>query len=422
MLLTFNGRTIDAGPRQALRFVRRDIAGMRWPTRLWLLGLMGLMAVGAVGAILAIPAGDEVFGTTPAFEWGLLIAAYVLFAVTTSGLCLVSALGTVFGIAAFQPVAKRAAVLAFICLCAAFGVIALDLHWPMRLLFGAILSPSPLSPMWWMGTVYGIYLGFLVLELAGMFGGWHRIAKLGGTLAMCAAIVAPATLGAVFGVLIARPYWHGPFMPAYLIGTAVLSGSAMLALLYALVVRLGLRGDGPEARTTLTALARLLGGAIGLGMFLVAWQFLVNVYGSVPGNSDAAMALLTGPLAPQFWLRVVAGLLVPFAIILVKRWRTPDGIAFASALVLAGLVLDRSGFVSAGQVAPTTTASGIVSKPYAAYTPSPVELAIIVGAMAAIAFAYTLAERYLDLREEPAHEHAAELAPAAAPAVEGSVA
>jgi hypothetical protein len=44
-----------------------------------------------------------------------------------------------------------------------------------------------------------------------------------------------------------------------------------------------------------------------------------------------------------------------------------------------------------------------VSYPYATYTPSPVEIAIIAGAVAFLAFGYTLAERYLDLEEADVH-------------------
>ena len=74
--------------------------------------LLLLCAVGAVGALLALPPGWEVLGTSPSFEWGILITAYVFFAITTSGLCLASSLGTVFGIEMFLPLEKRHAVLA----------------------------------------------------------------------------------------------------------------------------------------------------------------------------------------------------------------------------------------------------------------------------------------------------------------------
>jgi Ni/Fe-hydrogenase subunit HybB-like protein len=69
----------------------------------------------------------------------------------------------------------------------------------------------------------------------------------------------------------------------------------------------------------------------------------------------------------------------------------------ASCLVMVGMFVDRFGFVAAGQIAPSTAASGIVAEPFAAYSPSLAEIGIVVGAIAAVGLAYTLAERFLDL-------------------------
>jgi hypothetical protein len=77
--------------------------------------------------------------------------------------------------------------------------------------------------------------------------------------------------------------------------------------------------------------------------------------------------------------------------------------AGASVLVLAGILLDRFLFVTAGQIAPVTAGAGTVAYPYAAYTPTMVEIAILVGAGAFMAFFYTLAERYLNMGEGDTH-------------------
>ncbi len=145
------------------------------------------------------PPGTEVFGTTPSFEWGILISAYVFFAITTSGLCLGSSLGTVFGIDMFRPLEKRHAILAVLSLTTAFGIIALDLHYPVRMVFGAVFNPSLSSPMWWMGVFYGVYLVFLLVEVWSMFTGRDSIHRYACLASSCTAVLAPSTLGAVFG-------------------------------------------------------------------------------------------------------------------------------------------------------------------------------------------------------------------------------
>ena len=147
MVVRMAGRTFVADPRLAWRAVRLEIDSTPRALKAWLGFLSVLVFVGALGALRSIFPGDKGTATTPTFEWGVLIVGYVFFAITTSGLCLASSLGTVFGIDRFRPLEKRHAVLAVLCLVTAFGVIALDLHYPVRLLFGAALNPTPSSPM-----------------------------------------------------------------------------------------------------------------------------------------------------------------------------------------------------------------------------------------------------------------------------------
>lgn len=407
MSVTIAHQTIRIDPRAAWGAARSELARQPRPVRWWLAFLGLLVLFGAYGDIVSIAPGDEVLGTTPTVEWGILIAAYVFFVVTTSGLCLVSSLGQVFGIERFRPVARRAVVLALVFLLAGFLVIALDLHYPIRLLFGVVLSPSPFSAMWWMGTLYAAYLAFLLLELWGMFTGTERLARAGSTLALGAAIVAPSTLGAVFGVLVARPFWHGSVVPAYFLLTALLSGTALLGIVFFLVNRLELRGHGPETERVVPALGTLLALALAGTLFLTAWQTIIGLYGGVPGLSEATQALVVGPLALRFWIvRVLLGLLVPLVILVLPRPTTALGVLVASCLALVGIFADRIGFVAAGQIAPGPAASGVVSHRLAEYAPTLVEVSIVVGALGLVGLLYTLAERFLDLAEPAARDHA----------------
>ncbi len=397
--LLLAGHAIPLAPRAALAAVVREAISMPRRLQLWVVFLLVILGLAVPAALLALPPGWEVLGTSPTFEWGLLIVGYVFFAITTSGLCLASSLGTVFGIERFRPLEKRHAILALLCLIAAFGIIALDLHYPVRMVLGAILVPSPTSPMWWMGVFYGIYLGVLMVEVWSMFTDHPRIHQAACTMAACTAIVAPATLGAVFGVLVARPFWHGPFTPILMVASAFLSGTALLGIVFYAVHRLRLEGAERAASLALPAIRMLLTIGLVLVALLVARGAIAGLASDRPALVEATKALLVGPLAVQFWgLRVALGLVVPLVLVALPVTRTIGGTFVAASLAFMGVFVDRMAFVSAGQIAPTS-ASGVVAAPFATYTPSPVEIAIVVGAAAFVALGYTLAERYLDLRE-----------------------
>ena len=361
-------------------------------------GLTALIVIGALAAALTVPPGTEVFNTTPAVEWGLLIATYVFLVVTTSGLCLVSSLGMVFGIDRFKPVEMRHVVLALLFLMSGFGVIALELHYPIRLVFGVILSPSPGSPMWWMGTVYGIYLGVLVFELVTNLLGFAKLAHIACVVSAGVACVAPTTLGLVFGSLVSRPFWQGSIAPLYLIATAILSGASVLGIVFVLVNRLRLPGHGAEATGVIVGIRRLLVILLGLVIAYMAIRSLAAVTIGSAADRAAVEALAVGPLGPVSWIvRIGLGLLVPLALVAWPGKRVARRVFAASWLIMIGLFVDRLTFVTAGQIAPSTAASGIVSSPYASYVPSLDEIGIVVGAVAAVALVYVLVERFIDL-------------------------
>jgi Ni/Fe-hydrogenase subunit HybB-like protein len=404
MTLAVGQRTLDLDPRTVVGAVKREVASESLPLRAWFGLLTVLIVVGAYGALLALPPGDEVLGTKPTFEWGLLIMAYVFFAITTSGLCLASSLGTVFGIEMFVPLEKRHAILAVLSLVTAFGIIALDLHYPVRLVFGAVLSPSPSSPMWWMGVLYGMYLMFLLTEVASMFTAhWsiHRAACLASSVT---AIFAPMTLGAVFGVIAARTFWYGLLTPPFMIVSAFLSGTALLGIVFYCVHRFELVGFERARSLAIPAIRLLLTIAVAVAILFLIVETMLGLTSSVPGQAEATRALVIGPLAPASWgIRVLLGLVVPLVLLTLPRTRNPEGLFAASILAFVGLLTDRVLFVAGGQIAPTTAAAGTVASPYTSYTPTFVEISILVAAFASIALVYTLAERFLDMSEHTGH-------------------
>jgi hypothetical protein len=185
---------------------------------------------------------------------------------------------------------------------------------------------------------------------------------------------------------------------------AVLSGTALLGIVFWAVYRYRLVGWERAATLAIPAIRLILTIGLVVSALVVAWETLWGMYGVIPGLSDATRAVFAGPLALQFWVvRVGFGLLVPLALLVYPRTRTPKGLFWTSVLVFIGIFADRCIFVSAGQIVPGTAVGGVVSDPYAEYFPSLVEIAIVVGAFGFFGLMYTLAERWLPMDEHFGH-------------------
>ena len=278
---------VPLAPRPAARAFVAEVRSMPVALQAWFGFLLAILGVMAIASIVSLPPGWEVFGTTPAFEWGLMIIGYVFFAIMTSGLCLASSLGTVFGIERFQPFEKRHAILAVLSLTTAFLIIALDLHYPIRMVLGAVFVPSPSSPMWWMGVFYGVYLVVLLVEVWSMFTPHPKIHQYACTTAAVVAILAPFTLGAVFGVMNAKAYWFGIFTPILMVASAFLAGTALLGIVFYLVYRLRLADYERAAPIALPSVRLLLAVGIALVGALIARQVAAGLDVEVRGLREA---------------------------------------------------------------------------------------------------------------------------------------
>lgn len=368
------------------------------PGQLLWFGLLGVCLVAAVAASgYSIMVGHEqAFNVTRGVPWGILIATYVFLAISCSGLCLISSLGHVFGFEEFTLLCRRAILLAILCLVGAFAAIGMDLERPFNMIY-TLLSPNFSSAIWWMGTVYGIYLGVLVIEFYALMNNNHKLSMITGSLGFLFAIAAPSVLGSVFGLTLARPFWHGAFLPVYILITALVSGTAIISMVmyFQHSVR-GLNMDETDRRV-IRLLGRILRLMIFVLIFSVFWNVVVGLYGAQPGHYEPVKNLLSGSLAVNFWLgEIVVGLAIPLFLLLDKN-RTPFTTMIASFLALVGMFFMRYDMTISGQVYPMKPGTAGLVDGLFHYTPSLSEILIVVGCIAFSALAYTLAEKFLPL-------------------------
>ena len=395
---------------------------------------MLILATGTVAGIWAIVTGflqghEVTFNTSTGVPWGLLIAAYVFLVVSSTGMCLVSSLGHVFGIERFKPLGRRAVTMAIVLLVAGFVVILSDLERPWRMVMYLFVTPNPTSAMWWMGTLYALYLIAMISELffmsraetasriltgTGTVSRLHRIflvgtrqmteetekrserfARFSGAAGVIFALAAHSTLGAVFGFIGGRTIWHGPFLPIYFILSAFVSGSAILTISLILHHRGRGRTPAPEIREVVRSLSQLLLLFLCIFLFFVIWKIITAQYGQIPEEYDAVMLLLTGPLAVPFWLfEIGIGLLLPIAILIFTRAQHKWALVAVPLMVMTGMFFARYDFVIAGQLVPVVGRDVLWE-----YAPHWVEILTVVGAISLCLLLYTIGNRLLPLED-----------------------
>jgi len=362
-----------------------------------------VIAIGALLAALGLAAGlhsmyaghEHTFGVTRDVPWGLLIAAYVFFVVSSTGLCLVSSIGHVFGVEAFKPIAKRSVFMAIVTIVAGFFVIGFEIENPWRMPIYNMLSPNPTSNIWWMGTLYGAYLFFMVVEFALLQMEKHKTAGMLGLLGVISGIAAHSNLGAVFGLLSGREFWHGPYMPIYFITSAMMSGCAAVIFFHCL----GYRANGwkmsEKLEGSLMATAKLGATLIAVIMFFTTWKMITGISGQPPGKYEAMMALVSGPYAINFWLgEVMLGMVIPFAMILAARAKNIPVLFWASVSGIVGIFFMRYDLVVVGQLVPWYSELGVVDMPeLLTYTPSLHEIVVTAGAMGLCVAGFFMGER-----------------------------
>lgn len=378
-------------------------------------GLLVVALVGAVAGATALLRGHHVMGTTSEIAWGVLIATYVFFVVSSTGLCLVSSLGHVFGFKVFEPIAKKAIFLAFVTLLVGFAVIATEIEAPFKLMKWVVFSPNPTAPIWWMGTLYGVYMVLIGAELFFLFKEDHQKAKVVGLISVIAAVAAHSNLGAVFGLSHSRPFWYGPLLPIYFIASALVCGSALLILIVTIGDFFGNeRKLKPENVALVDALRKLLALFILIIVFFTTWKMITGVQGAHYGKYEVTMASLTGPLFVSFWLfEVLLGMVVPLVLLLGPWRRSWRAVSLAAFLPMLSVFVMRYNFVLQGQMFSLKPVVGHLGERYAyappfkgnpegflSYTPSVVEALIVMGAIATATLLFVAGLKALRLAQK----------------------
>ncbi|MEZ4650093.1 MAG: NrfD/PsrC family molybdoenzyme membrane anchor subunit [Candidatus Eisenbacteria bacterium] len=280
-------------------------------------------------------------------HWSLMIVLYPYITGLVAGAFLVSSLYHVFGKEEFRPLGRFALATALCFLAVATLPLLNHLGHPERAA-NIVITPHFTSAMAGFGLLYTSYFLVLLLEVWFVFRPdiVHRVATTRGwvrwfyaSLALGVYDLSPEALeldrkiirvlaaigipmacllhgyvGFLFGALKANPWWSTPLMPIIFLFSAMVSGIALLIVLYQVAMKLkGWAIDG----AAVSALARWLWLFLIMTLTLELLEIMTLAYERAE-EWEVISHLLTNQLSISFIsIQMVLGGLIPFILLII---------------------------------------------------------------------------------------------------------
>jgi Ni/Fe-hydrogenase subunit HybB-like protein len=387
----------------------------------WLAILVGLIAVGVSSAYQVFTKGLIVTNLTNLVPWGLWITIDLTSIALAAGAFSLCAAVYLIGLKQFEPVARTATFIGFTGYSMAMICLLLDIGRPDRFWHGFVYWNIH-SAMWEVTMCVGLYFTVLVIEMLPILGeSWlmqkylpklgHGLAKVHHAAPVLAifglffSMLHQSSLGAIYAVVAARPIWFRPGIAVLFILSAVVGGIAVTLLGSMLAARLSSKARVDDR--LIDQLAKFLGWALLLLLYLRFWDLFAMNYTELPGRSEGIEMLTGGSLAMNFWVgEMFLGLVFP-AVVLLTHWMraNPWWRMAALAGVVGGLAAYRWDMVMVGQMIVTTLMPNASAPLYTAYFPSAIEWGTGVGVIAFGLFAFTLGVLLLNVVDHAHVEH-----------------
>ena len=399
---------------------------------IWIAILSALILLAAYALLASLVTSMEILEFSIKIPWATMISTYIFLVAVGSGLCIINALGSVFGMQRYEVMTKRMAFLSLTTIL--FGMLCIVMHLghPERMPIYNAISPNFRSAISWMGLLYSIYMAVVVVELwllnrgdlvirTERSEGWTKkilqlltLEKLQGTrfgpvledprlprlialLAFVSGASALSMLGSVFAHSESRLLWYGPYYPVYFLVSAIFSGYAFLLAVTIITYRAKNEEIFPGLKAVVFEMAQALAVVLAVGFLLMIFRLAAGLL--EPASRAPAMLVLNGPFSVGFWgFDVALMTVIPiFILVWAAEAKSLNGVLTGSIMVLIGTFVMRYEFVVAGQVYPNIP-QGLPS-----YWPTIMEVFLIIGVFGAFLLTYTLGEKFLSLKEEMPH-------------------
>ena len=334
--------------------------------------------------------GLGITGMSNGNSWGLYITCFMFFVGLSAGGLIVASSASVFHITEYKKVALPAVILSLVCIVVAAIFVLVDLGGIQRI-WRLFVNPNFSSPLLWDVIVITCYLIINILYLVWMGKGEDRKVEILGRVALPVAILVHSITAWIFGLQIAKEGWYTAILAPIFIASAMDSG---LALLLCALAWLRKRGIFDVDQKLFASLAGLLAVCIAVDAFFIGCEVLTMAYPGASG-ADALAIMAGGATAPFFWFEIIAGLIIPFLILVFAKNRANTGLVVgASVLVILGVFCKRawllltsfatfnvSGAITTGTKAAQAGGTGMWAT-MGSYAPTLPEVCIALGVIA----------------------------------------
>jgi Ni/Fe-hydrogenase subunit HybB-like protein len=319
-------------------------------------------------------------------QWSILIVVYPFITGLVAGAFILASLERVFNVQAVKPTYRLALLTALAFMLVAPLPLQLHLGHPERS-FEMYLTPHTTSAMAMFGFVYLWYLmAVLVVEIwleyrRDIVIAWQEasgVRRLGyAVLALGSRNISPASLrvddrvgrfvtiigipsafllhgyvGFIFGSVKANPWWSSPMMPIVFLFSAIVSGIALVMLMY---VAMTWYRRATVDMTCLDTIARYLLYAFLIDLSLELLDLLHRIYEADESFKTLDFMVHTRLFVSQIILQIVVGTLVPIVLLAVGRFASSARLrrmvyVTAGVLTLIGIFAMRWNVVIGGQL------------------------------------------------------------------------
>lgn len=382
-----------------------------WST--WVIGLLVFLTAGATAGVMVLWKGLSLTNLSDKVPWGLWITIDLSSIAVSAGAFSLCAMVYLLGLKRYQPVARTATFIGLIGYTMAVFTLLLDIGRPDRF-WHSMVYWNEHSLLWEVTMCVTLYLAVLALEALPIFAGFswlrshwpklvdkmaqaHRLAPYLAIAGLALSMLHQSSLGALYGVLKARPLWYRPDISVLFIISAVAAGMALTV--FASMVSARLTNHANVDNSLLDRISHIIGWVLVAYLYFRFWDALAMTYTYEPGRTEGLHLLTGGALSFNFWVgEILLGTLAPIILLINKRTRSlPLWRMLAMVLVVGGVVAYRWDTNLSGLLIYLSYLPGEPAMAYAAYHPSLIEFLAGGGIVSFGLLAFSLGVRYLRL-------------------------